>query len=49
MPTFISLPRGINVSGRRKIRMPDLKDAYETLDLTNVITYVQCGNVVLHC
>ena len=46
MPRFISLLRGINVSGQRKIRMAELKDAYEALDLTNVATYVQSGNVV---
>lgn len=46
MPTFISLLRGINVSGQRKIRMADLKDAYEGLGLTNVNTYLQSGNVV---
>ena len=48
MPTLISLLRGINVSGQRKIRMADLTDAYEALDLTNVNTYVQSGNVVFH-
>ncbi len=49
MPAFISLLRGINVSGQRKIRMADLKDAYEALNLTNVNTYVQSGNVVFNC
>lgn len=48
MPTFISLLRGINVSGQRKIRMADLKKAYETLGLTNVSTYLQSGNVVFN-
>lgn len=46
MDTFVSLLRGINVSGQRKIRMADLKEAYEALGLTNVQTYVQSGNVV---
>ena len=49
MPTFISLLRGINVSGQRKIRMADLKVAYEAVGLTNVNTYVQSGNVVFDC
>ena len=49
MPTFISLLRGVNVSGQRKIRMADLKAAYEALDLANVKTYVQSGNVVFDC
>ncbi len=46
MPRFISLLRGINVSGQRKIRMAELKNAYEALGLTNVNTYLQSGNVV---
>ena len=46
MPTFISLIRGINVSGQRKIRMVELKEAYEAIGLTNVDTYLQSGNVV---
>lgn len=49
MPRFISLLRGINVSGQRKIRMAELKDAYEALGLTNVNTHVQSGNVVFNC
>ena len=46
MARFVSLLRGINVSGQKKIRMVDLKSAYEALGLTNVQTYVQSGNVV---
>ena len=46
MPTYISLLRGINVGGQRKIRMADLAAAYEVLGLKNVNTYVQSGNVV---
>jgi uncharacterized protein (DUF1697 family) len=46
MQTYISMLRGINVSGQKKIRMADLKIAYESLGLVNVQTYVQSGNVV---
>jgi len=46
MTTYISLLRGINVSGQRKIRMADLKNMYEMLGFGNVQTYVQSGNVV---
>ena len=46
MKTYISMLRGINVSGRKKIRMTDLKSLYELLGLANVQTYVQSGNVV---
>ena len=46
MPTFISLLRGINVSGQKIIRMEELRGKYQALGLTNVRTYVQSGNVV---
>jgi uncharacterized protein (DUF1697 family) len=46
MNTFISMLRGINVSGQKKIRMVELRDLYESLNLVNVETYVQSGNVV---
>jgi uncharacterized protein (DUF1697 family) len=46
MTTFISMLRGINVGGQKKVRMAELKSLYETLGLENVQTYVQSGNVV---
>ena len=46
MQTYISMLRGINVSGQKKIRMTELQSLYESLGLTNVQTYVQSGNVV---
>ena len=46
MQTFISILRGINVSGQKKILMADLKALYEKLKLKEVITYIQSGNVV---
>ncbi len=38
--------RGINVSGQKKIRMKELKSLYESLNLLNVETYIQSGNIV---
>ncbi|MCB0431010.1 MAG: DUF1697 domain-containing protein [Flavobacteriales bacterium] len=46
MPTYISILRGINVSGKNKIKMADLKSCYEKLGLDAVTTYIQSGNVV---
>jgi len=46
MPTYVSLLRGINVGGRRKVLMADLKVIYQKLGFTQVITYIQSGNVV---
>ncbi len=46
MQTFISILRGINVSGQKKILMADLKALYESLKFKEVITYIQSGNVI---
>lgn len=46
MPVFISLLRGINVGGHRKIPMADLKNLHEGLGHAEVRTYLQSGNVV---
>jgi len=45
MQTFISILRGINVSGQKKILMADLKTLYEKLKFKEVTTYIQSGNV----
>lgn len=45
MSKYISLLRGINVGGRRKILMVDLKEVYKQLGFSNVQTYIQSGNV----
>ena len=43
---YISILRGINVSGQKKIKMGDLKLLYESLGFQNVVTYIQSGNVI---
>ncbi len=47
--TYISMLRGINVSGQKKIRMTELKSVYESLDLDSAVTYLQSGNVIFDC
>jgi len=46
METFISILRGINVSGQNKIQMTDLKALYEALKFKDITTYIQSGNVI---
>jgi uncharacterized protein (DUF1697 family) len=46
MEIFISMLRGINVSGQKKIQMSDLKALFEGLKFKDVITYIQSGNVI---
>lgn len=48
MAKFLSLLRGINVSGQKKILMKDLKNLFEELDFQNVQTYIQSGNVIFN-
>ena len=46
MKKYISIIRGINVSGQKKIKMADLKTLYEELNFKSVVTYIQSGNVL---
>jgi uncharacterized protein (DUF1697 family) len=46
MAVFISLLRGINVTGHNSLKMKDLRDLYEALGMKKVRTYLQSGNVV---
>lgn len=46
MAKYISILRGINVGGSRKILMADLKKMYEKLGFSKVETYIQSGNVI---
>lgn len=43
---YISLLRGINVGGKRKILMQDLKEIFKKEGVNNVQTYIQSGNVL---
>ena len=43
---YIALLRGINVGGKRKLLMTDLKNLFSKMGLSNTITYIQSGNVV---
>jgi uncharacterized protein (DUF1697 family) len=46
MSSYVSLLRGINVGGQKKIRMETLRGIYTKLGFTHIGTYVQSGNVV---
>ncbi len=45
MNKTIAILRGINVGGKRKILMADLKSMFEQMKFSNVSTYIQSGNV----
>ena len=46
MPALISLLRGVNVGGHRKVKMDDLRALYESLGFEGVQTYINSGNVI---
>jgi len=43
---YVALLRGINVGGRNKVAMADLRDAFEDAGYAAVSTYIQSGNVL---
>lgn len=47
MTTYLALLRGINVSGHNMIKMDALKTTLESIGFTNVVTYIQSGNVFI--
>lgn len=46
MPSHVALLRGINVGGRNRVAMADLRQLLTSLGHTDVSTYIQSGNVV---
>jgi uncharacterized protein (DUF1697 family) len=46
MPRYVALLRGINVGGRNKVAMADLRQVAASLGHTGVATYIQSGNLV---
>ena len=45
---YIVLLRGINISGKNKIAMNELKKQLESNNYSDVITYLNSGNVILN-
>ncbi len=46
MKTYISILRGINVSGHKLIKMDALRKSFESMQFSNVKTYLQSGNII---
>jgi uncharacterized protein (DUF1697 family) len=46
MPIYISMLRGINVGGHKRVKMDELRKSFEGLGFEQVQTYIQSGNVV---
>lgn len=45
--TFVAMLRGVNVGGRNRLAMADLRNVASALGFRDVTTYLQSGNVVL--
>ena len=43
---YIALLRGINVGGNNKVSMAELKECFELLGFSNVVTYINSGNIL---
>lgn len=43
---YLALLRGINVGGNNIIKMADLKVCFESMGFSDVLTYIQSGNVL---
>lgn len=46
MNKYIALLRGINVGGHKPLKMDSLKSLFLDLGFTNILTYIQSGNIV---
>ena len=46
MNKYVAFLRAVNVGGHTIVKMTDLKQMFESLELENVQTYIQSGNVI---
>lgn len=46
MNTYVAILRGVNVSGKNKLPMADLRAKLAQAGLQNIRTYIQSGNVI---
>lgn len=49
MKKYIAFLRGINVGGKNKLSMPELKATWEENGFTDVATYINSGNIIFSC
>lgn len=46
MEKYIAFMRGVNVGGKNKLSMPELKDLFEQNGFKDVLTYINSGNII---
>lgn len=48
MKRYVAILRGINVGGKHKVKMEDLRGLLNNLGLNDVQTYIQSGNIIFN-
>lgn len=48
MSAYVVLIRGVNVGGKNKVPMADLRQCMTELGFNNISTYIASGNIILH-
>jgi len=43
---YVALLRGINVGGKNRVEMKRLKETFERISTTDVVTYINSGNII---
>ena len=49
MKRYVALLRGVNISGKNKVPMAELKKVFEKIGFSEVKTYLNNGNVIFSC
>jgi uncharacterized protein (DUF1697 family) len=49
MGKYIAFLRGINVGGKNRVSMPELKDQFQQNGFNDVVTYINSGNIIFSC
>jgi uncharacterized protein (DUF1697 family) len=46
VPRYVALLRSVNIGGHGRVAMSELRASFDTLGYTDVVTYIQSGNVL---
>lgn len=48
MPRYVALLRSVNIGGHGRVAMNELRTSFDKLGYTDVVTYIQSGNVLFN-
>ncbi|MGL6298310.1 MAG: DUF1697 domain-containing protein, partial [Methanobacteriaceae archaeon] len=46
---YIAFLRGINVGGKNKVKMDQLKSLLSNMGFEDIVSYIQSGNIIFKC